>query len=82
MYGRLQFGKATSKGLMAFAFILGAGAYAVAASPLLERAPAEVSAADAWSPAALQAALDEGAQSLSTSPPLGASPASQQAGRT
>lgn len=45
---------------MAFAFILGAGAYAVAASPLLERAPAEVSAADAWSPAALQAALDEG----------------------
>ena len=60
LYGRLQFGKATSKGLMAFAFILGAGAYAVAASPLLERAPAEVSAADAWSPAALQAALDEG----------------------
>ena len=31
LYGRLQFGKATSKGLMAFAFILGAGAYAVAA---------------------------------------------------
>lgn len=60
LYGRLQFGKATSKGLMAFAFILGAGAYAVAASPLLERTPAEVSAADAWSPAALQAALDEG----------------------
>ena len=60
LYGRLQFGKAASKGLMTLAFILGAGAYAVAASPLLERAPVEVSTADAWSPAAVQTALDEG----------------------
>ena len=60
LYGRLQFGKAASKGFMALAFILGAGAYALAASPLLERAPVEVSTADAWSPTAVQTALDEG----------------------
>ena len=45
---------------MALAFILGAGAYALAASPLLERAPVEVSTADAWSPTAVRTALDEG----------------------
>uniref|UniRef100_UPI003AEFF472 protein-disulfide reductase DsbD family protein n=1 Tax=Parasutterella excrementihominis TaxID=487175 RepID=UPI003AEFF472 len=60
LYGRLQFGKAASKGVMELAFALCAGAYAVAASPLLDRAPAEVHTADAWSPAAVQAALDEG----------------------
>ena len=60
LYGRLQFGKAASKGFMTLAFILGAGAYALAASPLLERAPVEVSTADAWSPTAVQTALDEG----------------------
>lgn len=60
LYGRLQFGKTVSKALLSFAFILCAGAYAVGASPFLSQATSEVHSADAWSPGAVQTALDEG----------------------
>lgn len=60
LYGRLQFGKTVSKPLLSFAFILCAGAYAVGASPFLGQATSEVHSADAWSPGAVQTALDEG----------------------
>ena len=60
LYGRIQFGKPASKGAMIFAFVLCGAVYAVAASPLLQSAPAEKAAADAWSPEAVQTALDEG----------------------
>lgn len=60
LYGRLQFGKTVSKALLSFAFILCAGAYAVGASPFLVQATSEIHSADAWSPGAVQTALDEG----------------------